>query len=91
MHIVGNVVKSKGKEELFGFEVAQLEDAIDLDFHPPEGEGQVVLRLGEGKVVGALVSGEAGSPMERFDFLVVEDPLSFGWCVGLRDAHACSA
>ena len=73
MHIVGNVVKSKGKEELFGFEVAQLEDAKDLDIHPPEGEDKVVLRVGEHKVVGALVSGEAASPIERFDFLVVED------------------
>ncbi len=67
-------MKGEGKEELIGFEVAKLEDEKDLHMDPPETGDEVMLGLSERKIVGALVGGEAGSPIKRFDFLIVEDP-----------------
>src|SRR5258708_35728397 len=70
--ILDHVVKDKGEEHLFGSEIAQLKEKIELNREMCKGCEEVCLRLGQCKHISALVSGQARSAIESFDFLIVE-------------------
>ena len=78
--IVGNVSKCKREEQLFGFEIAQLEEKIDLDMEEAEALEDLLFRPCEGKIQLALLSREAGPPIESVNFLLREDLEALGWC-----------
>ena len=59
---------------MLGFEVAQLQDERDLRGDRAELLHDVLLGLRQGKVDRAVVVGEAGSPVERLNFLRIQDP-----------------
>src|SRR5258708_17161357 len=59
--------------ELFGFEIAQLKEKIQLNREVGKGCEEVFLRLSQCKHVNALISGKASSAIEFLDFLIVEN------------------
>jgi hypothetical protein len=67
-HIVRHFVKGEGEKELFGFEIAQLEDEIDLHMEAPERDKQVVFRLGKRKIVHAIIIAKAGGVHRALQF-----------------------
>ncbi len=89
--ILDHVVKGKGEEHLFGFEIAQLKEKIELNREVYKGCKKVFLRLGQGKHGSAIVSGKARSAVESLDFLIVENMQSLRWCRDIRPGHTSSS
>ncbi len=73
--------------ELFGFEIAQLKEKIQLNREVCKGCEEVFLRLSQCKHVNALISGKARSAIECLDFLIVENMQSLGWWSDIRTGH----
>jgi hypothetical protein len=76
--IVGNVSKCKREKQLFGFEIAQLEEKIDLDVEEAEALEDLLFWPCERKVQFALLRREAGPPIEGVNFLLREDLEALG-------------
>jgi hypothetical protein len=88
--ILVHVVKGKGEEQLFGFEIAQLKEKIQLNREVCKGCEEVFLWLGQGKHVRAIVPAQAGSAVESLDFLIVENMQSLWWWGDIRIGHTSS-
>src|SRR5260370_16295704 len=85
-----HVVKGKGEEQLFGFEIAQLQEKIQLNRDLCKGCQEVFLRLGQGKHVGAILSTQARSAVEGLNFLIVENMQSLRWWRYIWTGHISS-
>jgi hypothetical protein len=83
-------VKSKGEEQLFGFEIAQLKEKIQLNREIWKGCEEVFLRLSQCKHVSAIISGKARSAIEGLDFLIVENMQSLRWWSDIQTGHTSS-
>src|SRR5579859_6101730 len=66
--ILDYIVKGEGEEQLFGFEIPQLQEKIQMKRWVGKGCEEVFLWLGQGKHIRALVSAQAWSAVECFDF-----------------------
>jgi hypothetical protein len=70
--------------------IAQLKEKIELNREVCKGCEEVFLRLGQCKHISALVSGQARSAIESFDFLIVENMQPLRWCRDIRPGHTSS-
>src|SRR5579859_5308791 len=55
--ILDHVVKGKSEEQLFDFEIAQLQEKIELNWERCKGCEKVFLRLGQGKHISSFIFG----------------------------------
>ena len=74
LDVILNLIIREDKEELFGFEVTQLEQKRELRMPPQKEPDAVLFWLGERKVVGTIVGGETGAAIEGLNFFIVENP-----------------
>jgi len=73
VEIVNHLGKGKGEKELFGFEVGQLEHEIELGREGAQAGAGIALRLGQGKILEAVIRGEVRSPVEGLNLRIVQD------------------